>query len=65
MTSGVPGVASTENPVDPIRRCTLVMTRSDTPTLKIFERQELRALADGAELEVVLEVHCDRRTGRL
>src|SRR5262249_49993077 len=35
ITTGVPGVARTEKPVDPIRRCTLVVTRSLLPTLKI------------------------------
>ena len=34
-TSGVPGLASTWKPVEPISRWTLLMTRSPEPTLKI------------------------------
>ena len=35
ITTGVPGVASTEKLIEPIRRCTLSMRRSLWPTLKI------------------------------
>ena len=59
--SGVAGFGSTVKSVEPMRRCTLVMTRSAAPTLEtsIVEKMR-RSRADRSEGEAVLKTDSNR-----